>query len=176
MIFVECDPAFDSLRSAPEYSRLMQELHTLPGCLKPPLRLLIEGSLDDCALQAIAGSTALTDITIQATASYVAGSDEETGTATLVARGNAESLITLNLSGGQRQEIRQGIQGAWVGTDGVAHAMATHNCFIDAEWYFPALSLAALASDPTQIAVLVGQRVHAAHRCLWEVHNEKNRD
>ena len=31
MIFVECDPAFDSLRSEPEYARLMHELHTLAG-------------------------------------------------------------------------------------------------------------------------------------------------
>ena len=60
----------------------------------------------------MAGGTALTDITIQANANYVAGSDEETGTATLVARGNAQSLITLNLSGGQRQEIRNGIAGS----------------------------------------------------------------
>ena len=112
------------------------------------------------SLRSLAGGTALTDITIQANANYVAGSDEETGTATLVARGNAQSLITLNLSGGQRQEIRNGVEGARVGADGTAAAIATHNCFIDANWFFPALSLSALASDPTQIAVYAGQQVY----------------
>ncbi len=112
------------------------------------------------ALQSLAGGTALTDITIQANANYVAGSDEETGTGTLVARGNAQSLITLNLSGGQRREIRNGVEGARVAADGTATAMATHNCFIDANWFFPALSLSALPSDPTQIAVYVGQQVY----------------
>jgi hypothetical protein len=112
------------------------------------------------ALQSLAGGTALTDITIQATANYVAGSDEETGTATLIARGNTQGLITLNLSGGQRQEIRNGVQGASVGADGTATAMATHNCFIDANWFFPALSLSALATDPTQVITLVGQQVY----------------
>ena len=38
-----------------------------------------------------------------------------------------------------------------MGADGAATAMATHNCFIDADWFFPALSLSALASDPTQV-------------------------
>ena len=111
------------------------------------------------ALQALAGYTPLSDITIQAAANYVAGSDQETGTATLVARGNAQSLVTLNLSGGQRQEIRNGVAGVSVGADGTPHAMANHNCFIDADWFFPALSLGALASDPTLVITLVGQEV-----------------
>jgi hypothetical protein len=44
---------------------------------------------------------------------------------------------------------------------GTAHAMATHNCWTDADWFFPAFSLAALASDPTAMVKLVGQEVHA---------------
>lgn len=112
------------------------------------------------ALQALAGSTALTDITLQATATYTAGSDEEMGPATLVALGNQQSLMTLNLTDGERQEIRNGIAGVWVGPDGVAHAMASHNCFIDASWFYPAFTLVALASDPTLSIVLVGPEVH----------------
>jgi hypothetical protein len=127
---------------------------TAPVIASDPSALNLAGR----ALQAIAGRTALTDITIQATANYVAGSDEETGTATLVARGNAQSLITLNLSGGERQEIRNGTAGVWIGADGTAHAMATHNCFIDADWFFPALSFTALASDPTLVITLAGQQ------------------
>lgn len=108
------------------------------------------------ALKALAGGTALTDITLQASANYVAGSDQESGTSTLVARGNPQSLLTLNLSEGTRQEIRNGPSGSWSGPDGVHHAMATHNCWVDASWFFPALILQALSADPTLGVVYLG--------------------
>ena len=113
-------------------------------------------ALANKSLESLAGGTALTDITIQANVGYVAGSDEETGTATLVARGDADSIVTLNLSGGQRQEIRNSVQGAWVGPDGTPHATGIHNCWIDADWFFPALTLHAMQTDPTLIVVYLG--------------------
>ncbi len=112
------------------------------------------------ALQSLAGRTALTDITLQGSAHLILGSDEETGTATLVARGNAQSLVTLNLTNGQRQEIRSGAAGAWVDNTGTPHGMATHNCWVDAPWFFPALSMSALATDPTLVISLVGEEMH----------------
>jgi hypothetical protein len=111
------------------------------------------------ALQAMTGGTVIQDITIQASASYTAGSDQEIGQATLVALGNLQSRVTLNLTNGQRQELRSAIRGAWVGPDGIAHSTAAHNCFLDADWFFPVLSLAALGNDPTLFAILVGQEV-----------------
>jgi hypothetical protein len=80
------------------------------------------------ALQTLVGGTPLIDITLQGNVTYIAGSDQETGVATLVGRGNAESLSILNLSGGQRREFRLGPEGVWVGTDGTAHAMTPFNC------------------------------------------------
>ena len=112
------------------------------------------------ALQAVAGTTALSDITIQAAANYTAGCEQETGTATLVALGNVDSLVTLNLSDGQPGEVRNGIQGVWVGTDGAPHTMLSHNNFVDASWFYPAFTLAALTSDATLGLSLVGQEVH----------------
>ena len=109
----------------------------------------------------MAGGTALTDITLQASATYIAGSDLEMGPATLVALGNQQSKVTLNLTNGQRQEIRAGTAGVWVGPDGTAHYMASHDCFIDASWFYPAFTLVAMASDPTLSISLVGQEVHA---------------
>jgi len=111
------------------------------------------------SLRALAGLTPLIDITLQASTTYIAGSDQEIGPATLTARGNQESLVTLNLTSGQRQEIRRGVAGVWIGTDGTAHAIATHNCFLDADWFFPAFSLEALSTDPTLVITLVGQEV-----------------
>lgn len=112
------------------------------------------------ALQALAGGTSLTDITLQASATYIAGSDEEGGPATLVALGNQQSRVTLNLTGGQRQAIRRGVTGVWVGADGTPHAMGSHNSLVDADWFYPAFTLAALAGDPTFAVALVGQEVH----------------
>ncbi len=117
-------------------------------------------SLISSSLKALTGGVALSDVTLQATAVYIAGSDEETGAATLVAHGNTQGLVTLNLSGGERQEIRNGTAGVRVGPDGVPHAMALHNCFIDADWFFPVLSMAALASDPTIAVSYIGQELH----------------
>jgi len=100
------------------------------------------------SLKALTGGVAVNDVIVQASANYVAGSDEETGSATLTASGNQLSLVQLNLSGGTRQEIRNGPAGAWSGPDGTAHSMATHNCWTDASWFFPALTLEAIANDP----------------------------
>jgi hypothetical protein len=127
------------------------------GQTSPPTTTPQAAALAAKVLQAVEGNTAVTDITFQANANFTAGSDHETGTATLVARGNGESLVTLNLTDGQRQEIRNGIQGVWAGTDSTPHNMGSHNCFTDADWFYPALTLAALARDPTLVISLVGE-------------------
>lgn len=108
-------------------------------------------ALLNAAVAALDVTTTVTDATLQANVGYTAGSDSESGPATLQAKisslGN-ESNLALTLSGGQRQEIRNGIAGVWVGIDGQPHAMATHNCFTDAVWFFPGLSLQAAVADP----------------------------
>ena len=50
------------------------------------------------SLQAMTAGTALTDITLQGSATYIAGSDQELGAATLVALGNQQSRVTLKLT------------------------------------------------------------------------------
>jgi len=42
--------------------------------------------------------------------------------------------------------------------------MAPNNCYLDADWFFPALSLAALANDSTLMVTLVGQETHAGQQ------------
>ncbi len=109
-------------------------------------------TLISSSLKALTGQAAVNDATFQATASYVAGSDQESGSATLTARGNQESLVQLNLDDGTRQEIRNGPAGAWSGPDGTAHSMAIHNCWTDGSWFLPTLTLQAVLADP-QLAV-----------------------
>lgn len=108
------------------------------------------------ALQALVGLTPVKDVALQGSATYAAGPDEETGSVTLEATANGQSRVVLNLSGGQRQEIRNGPAGAWNGPDGEQHAMATHNCWFEAGWFFPALSLEAALSDPQLSLVYQG--------------------
>jgi hypothetical protein len=108
------------------------------------------------SLKALTGGVSVNDVVLQAGANYVAGSDEESGTATLTASGNQQSLVQLNLSGGPRQEIRNGPAGAWSGPDGTLHLMATHNCWTDAGWFFPALTLEAIAADPQTAVSYLG--------------------
>jgi hypothetical protein len=112
------------------------------------------------AVSALNGTTSVTDVAVQATANYIAGSDEETGTATLLAKAG-ESRITLTLTGGQRVEVRNNSgglpEGSWSGPDGVRHAMALHNCWTDTGWFFPALSFEAELNDPQVAIVYVGQ-------------------
>ena len=113
-------------------------------------------SVISSSLKALTGSVTVTDVILQTTATYVAGSDEETGTATLTASGNQESLVQLYLSGGTRQEIRNGPAGAWIGPDGAVHSMATNNCWTDASWFFPVLTLEAVAANPQESVSYLG--------------------
>ncbi len=59
------------------------------------------------SLLAAVGSTTLTDATFQGTVNYAAGPDQQSGTFTLEVKGNQESKLVLNLSGGNRAEIPQ---------------------------------------------------------------------
>src|SRR3989441_9754467 len=97
---------------------------------------------------------------VQATANYIAGSDEETGTATLLAKAG-ESRITLALTGGQRAEVRNNSgglpQGSWSGPDDLWHGMAPYNCWVEASWFFPAFTLLAAVNNPQVAIVYLGQ-------------------
>jgi hypothetical protein len=97
------------------------------------------------ALAALSGSTPTSDVTLSGSAHYIAGSDDETGTATLKAIVGA-SRMDLNLSSGLRSEIQNSsggsLAGSWSGPDGVAHAISYHNLMlVDPAWFFPAFPI-----------------------------------
>ncbi len=108
------------------------------------------------AVLVLTGGTNVQDVVLQATANYIAGSDQESGTATFKGRGNAESRSTLSLSGGQRREIRNHQAGAWSGPDAIWHALSLHNTWAGATWFFPVLDLQAALSDPSVAVIYVG--------------------
>ncbi len=112
------------------------------------------------SVAAMTGKAAITDVTITGNASWIAGSDRRSGSATLMARGTAESRVDLNLSGGTRSEIRNDTagfpQGATIRADGTLIPSALHNCWVNASWFFPALSFLNATSDRNLIFSYIG--------------------
>ena len=98
-------------------------------------------SLLQRSFAALTGATTKNDVTLTGSANFIAGSDEESGSATLKATAIGQGRIDLSLSGGQRSEVVDISQtppvGNWCGTDGIWHSMAAHNLFSDPTWFFP---------------------------------------
>jgi hypothetical protein len=114
------------------------------------------------AITALTGSTAVSDITINANATRTVGSDVGTGTATLYAKGQYESLINMVLSTGNRSETLNGTdqttgpQGEWIDAGGTPHLYSPFNCVTDASWFYPALSSLAFTNNQNQLLSYVG--------------------
>ena len=83
------------------------------------------------SLSALMGGNALNDVTLTGSASRTAGSDDETGQATLKATALGQSRIDLTLTGGNRSESRdssQGTpQGAWSVPNSSVQPIPQHN-------------------------------------------------
>ena len=111
------------------------------------------------SLTALDSAISLKDVTLSGSARRIAGSDDESGTATFKALTGTGSRLDLTLSSGTRSEIRNSfggnLSGSWSGPDGVAHQMAYHNLLTDAG-LFPALTFAAFASSSTAVITYVG--------------------
>jgi hypothetical protein len=109
--------------------------------------------------KALSGSTTVNDVTLTGTAEWIAGSDDETGTAAFKALSGAYRL-DVTLRNGTRSEIVSPVSGTpagnWVGLDGVSHSIANHNLMSDAGW-FPAFTLGNLLASSNTVLAYVGQ-------------------
>jgi hypothetical protein len=112
------------------------------------------------ALTALDGSTATKDVTLTGSVQYIAGSDNETGTATLKAIAGGASRIDLSLSSGSRSEVRNLTTnpptGSWSGPDGVSHSIAYHNLLIEPAWFSPATAITRQLATSGYVATYVG--------------------
>jgi len=112
------------------------------------------------ATVALAGTTTVADATMTGTTRWIAGSTDESGPATLKAKGNLLSRVDLVLPSGGRSEARSSSQalptGAWMLSDLAVHQSVQQNCWTDAGWFFPALSSLAQPSSPNVIFSYVG--------------------
>ena len=150
-------PAFFSLLLVfPVFSRQQAPPSTSSS---PQALALLQNSL-----AALTGGQPINDVTLVGTARRIAGSDDETGTATLKALASGAGRMDLSLSSGQRSEVENlsvtPPAGSWSGPDRVSHAIAFHNLLSEPSWFFPAFAIAHRLSNSSYFAVYVGQETH----------------
>ena len=110
---------------------------------------------------AMTRGAAVSDVTLTGTARRIAGSDDETGTATLKALATGESRIDLSFPSGPRAEVRadsaNGPAGKWTAPDGSSHAIAQHNLHAGTSWFFLPFTLASALSAKDSVVYHLGQ-------------------
>ena len=134
------------------------------------------------SLAALTGGVAVTDVSLTGSAHRIAGSDDETGTASLQASAAGDSRVDLSFASGSRIEIRNhsalplpgslppGVPasvaqtpqpvGEWIDSDGAPHAMSSHNIMTAAPWFFPALALEEIATSQNYVLSYIGTETH----------------
>jgi hypothetical protein len=163
-------------------SALAQQAASLlpaPTTSDPQAVTLVQGSL-----AALTGGAPVSDVTLTGTAQRIAGSDNETGTATAKARSDGSSRLDFSYPSGTRSEIRnpsgmplaevapQNLPvssttisdsqpvGAWSGPDGILHATPSHNLMTDPTWFFPATTLANILTSAGNVISYIGPETH----------------
>ena len=127
---------------------------------QPPVSDPKAVALASQAIVALTNGVSISDATLSGDATWIAGSDKETGSATLLAKGTGQSRIDLKLNSGTRTEVRNDTagsqQGESIATDGSVQPWPQHNCWINGAWFFPALSMLSAPSDPSVIITYIG--------------------
>ncbi len=140
------------------------------------------------ALGALVGVASVSDVTLTGTARRIAGSDDETGTATLRATALGDSRVDFTFPSGSRSEIRNHaatpppgslppgvpeaaanvaqLVGVWSGPDGAPHPIATHNLIADSSWSPPAFTLGKIVSSQNSVVSYVGQETRDDQQVL----------
>lgn len=110
------------------------------------------------AMLALTGGSAVSDVTLNGTATEIAGPSSQNGLATLEARGFEEQRYDNQAS--QTRVVRNAIggapQAAWSGADAVSHPIPLHNTWADAAWFYPALGYLSVSAQPNILAKYVG--------------------
>jgi hypothetical protein len=109
------------------------------------------------ALLALSSGTLPADITLTGTVRRIAGSDDETGSATLKALVGIGSRIDFSLPSGTWTEVRNnstnGPAGSWSGPGRVAHRISHHNLLTDTG-LFPVLTLSSFTSSSAVVTYI----------------------
>jgi hypothetical protein len=120
------------------------------------------------SVKALIGLGTISDATLAGAVEWIAGPDDEMGTAIYKAVSGAHRL-DLTFRNGTRSEIvstSNGIpSGNWIGLDGISHPISNHNLMSDAGW-FPAFTLGTLISSSNTVLTYVGQETRNAASVL----------
>jgi hypothetical protein len=139
------------LISAIIFSTLLsaQAINQIPAAGLPDATARLQSSLT-----MLTGKSPVTDITLTGVAERIAGSDDESGRATLKAMVTGEESTDFAFPSGTRREVRLGSgsrrEGHWSGPDGVWHTMPEHNLKAEGVWFSPALLFSQLLADKTR--------------------------
>ncbi len=113
------------------------------------------------SMAALTGGNSISDVTLIGTVSWTNGSNTETSSAVLMAKGTGESRFDMTLSAGPRSEIRNDssndIRGEVLLTDGSVLPWGIGNCWVNAVWFFPQLSTLGVNGDPSLILAYMVQ-------------------
>ena len=99
------------------------------------------------SLAAMTKGKPISDIKLQAQITRTAGSETDTGEATLEAAAYDQSNTSFSFTSGPRVEIRNGRAGVWSAADAQNHAVAMHNTWTAAPWFAPAFAIQSWVQD-----------------------------
>jgi hypothetical protein len=121
------------------------------------------------AMAALTGGTQVNSVSLSGTVTWNIGNNQGIGSITLQSSGNTNSQVQLTTNAGNRTETRSwaidgsGPLGQWTDLNGNQHQMAQQNCWTDAVWFFPALSMLSDYADPTMVYNDLGQEQYNGH-------------
>jgi hypothetical protein len=88
----------------------------------------------------------VSSVQMTGTANWIFGSDQQSGTVTFQSNANGQGTMTLQLTAGSRIETQNAFsdserQCTWSAVDAVAHVNAMHQCWLDAIWFLPQITM-----------------------------------
>ena len=115
------------------------------------------------AMLALTGGNPVNSVSESGSVVRTVGSDRDQGSIALQSSGIMTSEMDISTAAGVRSEIRTVTtngypDGVWIDLQGNRHPMSLHNCWTDAVWFYPALSLLADYADPNLVFEDLGQQ------------------
>jgi hypothetical protein len=117
----------------------------------------------------------VSSVQMSGTVNWSFGGDQQTGTVTLQANANGQNTMQLQLASGSRTEVQNPFsdslkQCSWSGSDAVVHKSSAHQCWLDAVWFLPQITMQTGAGAPDDVATSAQPVVANTVR----IHHERN--